>query len=501
MCIWRMCLWAVWVVACATQVQARDVRVAVDAVPVVPGAPFDTPSDVRSVLFDALTRFDANGELAPALAMRWQSETPVQWRFVLRRGVIFSNGEPFTADAVVATLAWLQTDPGRLTIAGSRLPALTAEADDEGGVIIRTAKPDPLLPRKLADVMIVAPGAWSDVGPDAYAAAPITTGPFKLVSRHGGTITLAANPDSWRKPKADKLILTVMPDRAARVRAVLDGRADIATRLDVADIAALEKGNVLTSVTPAMAVLAVAFRQDAGRETPLRDPNVRRALNYAVDKDALNRSALRGLGHPAGQPAARDVQGYDPGVKAYPYDPGQAKALLAEAGHGAGLSLRIAVTGQYAGDVALYEGLREMLAKVGVTLDVAVVDHETWSRGVQLGTWTADGGADVDGFSFPFAAAPTNDVTAAVEPYSCFKLVPFVCDQTLTPKITAVTQAMGVERRMAMLSDLGQTFHDQAPALYLSDAFDVTGVRRGVDGFTVANRIPIYENVSVGPDR
>jgi len=497
MCMWLVCIW----VACTMPVHARELRVAVESIPNMPGAPFDARSHVRGALFDGLTRFDANGDLVPGLATRWQNQTPTQWRFVLRRGVLFSNGEPLTAAAVVATLTWLQTDDGRLTAVGSRLPVLTAEDDDDDTVIIRTAKPDPLLARRLADVMIVAPGAWRDMGPEAYASTPITTGPFKIAARRANGVTLVANPASWRKPKADKIAFLASPDRQVRLRAVLENRADIATHLDVADIAALEKANQLTSITPAMAVLAVAFRQEAARDTPLRDERVRRALNHAVDKSTLVRSIMRGLGQPAGQPAARDVDGYDPAVKPYTYDIEKAKTLLADAGYGEGmdksLTLRLAVTSQYAGDTALYDSLADMLAKVGVTVEITTIDRETWTRGVQLGAWEPD----VDGFSFPFVAAPTNDAAVAMEPYSCLKPVPFVCDQTMTPKMKAAAEAMGVERRNALLGELGQAFHDQAPALYLVDAFDVTGIRRGVEGFAMADRFPVYENITVDADR
>lgn len=486
----------VWIasVLCCRAANAHDIRVGITVVPVNPGNPFAArvANDVQSVLFDGLTRFDRDGNLVPALAASWTNVSPTTWRFIVRRDVAFSNGEPFTAAAAAATLIWLQTPSGRQTPVGSSLPVLTAEADDDHVLIIRTDKPDPLLPRRLSQVMIVAPQAWSDMGPEAYAKTPPTTGPFKAIGwNSGGKLILVANAGSWRAPKADRLVLTAIPDHGARVKALAKGQIDIASYLGVEDMDTLDNANLLTAVVPARAVLAIAFRQEADFETPLRDVRVRQALNYAVDKNALNQIVLRGLGRPAGQPAARDVVGFDPDVKPYPYDPDKAKALLAEAGYGDGLRLKFAVAAdRYAGDGALYQAVAAALAKIGVTAEVVAVDDEEWTRGVDGGNWQPA----IAGFSLPFDAAPTNDVGASLEIYSCLKLVPFACDRDLTSRIVAADSVMGA-KRVAMLSDLAQAFHDNPPALYLAEAFDVFGVSRKVEGFAVANRIPIYENI------
>lgn len=491
-----MCTCGLWVFSHGP-VAAADVRIAMPSLSASPSDPFarTRANDVRAALFDGLTRFDKNGALAPALAASWKNTMPTAWRFVLRRDVTFSNGEPLTAAAVVTTVTWLQTPEGRAAVPDHALQGLTADADtdDIHVVVLHTVKPDPILPRRLAHVMIVAPQAWADLGHAAYARAPVTTGPFRIGEVGPGKITLVANPDSWRKPAADHVVITAMADRAARIKALLAGQIDIATDIGVDDISALETNNLLTAVTPATAVMAIAFRQAGRDDSPLHDVRVRRAINYAVDKNALNGTVLRGLGAAAGQPAARDVEGYAPEVKAYPYDPDKAKALLADAGHGDGLKLRIAVTvDQYAGDRALYQAVVDVLAKVGITLELAVIADDVWSKSVDSGDWDPD----VEGFSMPFDATATHDVSMALEDYSCLKLVPFVCDQDLTARLVGANQTVDVERRANGLNDLAHAFHDDPPALYLVDAFDLYGVGRKIDGFAVADRTPVYENIA-----
>jgi ABC-type transport system substrate-binding protein len=147
---------------------------------------------------------------------------------------------------------------------------------------------------------------------------------------------------------------------------------------------------------------------------------------------------------------------------------------------------------RYAGDRALYDAVVKDLAKVGIAVEIIPVDDEAWARGVDGGKWE-DG---IGGFSLPFDAAPTNDINPPLEVYSCLKLVPFYCDHDVTARIVAAGAAMGTTKRAAMLSDLAHAFHDQAPALFLTEAFDVFGINRKVEGFAVANRVPIYENIT-----
>src|SRR4051812_29192118 len=101
-----LCAWIACALVCGS-VHASDIRVGVTALPPNPGNPFAArvANDVQSVLYDGLTRFDRDSNIAPALAASWKNETPTTWRFVLRRDVTFSNGEPFTATAAAATLA------------------------------------------------------------------------------------------------------------------------------------------------------------------------------------------------------------------------------------------------------------------------------------------------------------------------------------------------------------------------------------------------------------
>jgi len=451
-----------------------------------------------SAMYDGLTRLDKNGAIAPALATGWKSLSPTSWQFTLRKNVTFSNGEPFNADAVIAAITWLKTPEANIKgaiVANEVRGISSAEAGEDGSVIIRTARPDPILPARLSSMMIPAPAAWRELGIDAFAKAPSGTGPFQ-VKDWGGTakITLNAFAESWRKPKADRLIIVNLPDNSTRVQALLSGQIDIAGNIGVDDIDAIEAAGMISAVGPAMSVMSMGLRVEGSPNAALKDVRVRQALNYAIDKAAINQALLRGLSPPSGQPAAREVVGYNPDVKPYPYDPAKAKALLAEAGYPNGFPMHFEVmVDRTPGDRGVFESLASQLGKVGVQTTLRIVTFGSWMESYLGGTWDKE----TDGFVLSFNAAPYNDVSRPMEIYSCLRPNGFFCDKALTAKLVASNEETNVDKRLAQLNELAKLFHDAAPAIYLGEQFDAFGVTKKIEGFVIANRAPVYENVTV----
>ena len=479
---------------------AVDLRMGSKGLPAVLGNPYtgngSPGSFLWSAMFDGLTALDKNGAISPALATSWKLVTPTSWQFTLRKGVSFSNGEPFNANAVLATLAWLRTPEGARMVIGPEIRSVIgAEALDDYTVVIRTAKPDPILPARLSGVMIVAPGAWADLGPEGFSQTPIGTGSFAVKDwGRGARVTLEAFTDSWRKPKVDRLIIINLPEDTSRVQALLSGQVDIAGNIGVDNVDALEAAGMHTAVGPAMAVTAMAFKTEGARNPALKDVRVRQALNHAIDRDALNKSLLRGLAPPAGQPASRGVNGYNPDVAAYPYDPAKAKALLAEAGYGDGFPMRFDVmVDRFPADRAIYQTVVQSLAKIGVQLELHTVTVAAWLEDYNTGGWDKE----TDGFLLSTNSAPYNDVARPMEIYSCLRPSAFFCDKALTDKLVAANEQMDADKRAAQLNELAKLYHDAAPMIYLNDQFDLFGVSQRLEGFALINRVPAYDKISI----
>ncbi|MDX2221358.1 MAG: ABC transporter substrate-binding protein [Rhodospirillaceae bacterium] len=482
---------------------AFDIRYGSKGVPPSFGNPFmanGSPSSYTwAAMFDGLTQLDPDGGLQPALALGWENIEPTLWRFRLRPDVTFSNGEPFTADAVVKTIAWLKTPDGARSVIGTEIrDVVTAEKVDDLTVIIRTEKPDAVLPRRMSAVSMVAPQAWAELGPDKFAQTPATTGSFKVVDwgAGAGRIRFDAFKQSWRAPKAERLTIINLPDNPARVQALLSRQIDIAGNLGVDDVATIEAAGGVVVRGPAMSVQSLAFRVDPARPSPANDVRVRRALNYAVDKQAIVAGLLAGLTVPSGQPASRETAGYNPDVTPYPFDPDKARALLAEAGYGPDRPLKLrfqVMIDRTPADAAIYQTTAEMLAKVGVDLELQTVTFPTWLNLYLTGTWPAE----TDGFVLGWNAAPYNDIARPMEIYSCLRPNPHFCDRVITDQLETANQELDPVKREALLRDLARAYHDAAPAIFLIEVFDLFGAGAHVTGLSLANRVPEYHKVEI----
>lgn len=484
----------------AVSVSAAELRYGVERLPVAPGGPYaarDMAANVlHSALFDGLTRLNANGDLEPALALSWEALTPTSWKFQLRRGVTFSNGEPFSAKSVAHSIEWLTAAQGAQTAAGRQIGHIErVETVGDHSVILHTNRPDAILPRRMSAVAMVPPQAWASLGPEAFSDAPIGTGPFTVGSLgETGHVRLRARPASWRPPKVDELVVISMPDGDARVRALLAGQIHMAGDLDMRHIEQVQTGGAFITAASAMAVAAIAFRQDQGRAAALKDRRVRQALNYAVDTARLNTEILGGLAEPAGQPAGRWTNGHNPDVRPYPFDPDRAKSLLFDAGIVAEFGLRFdVVVDRTPGDRELFRAVAEQLSAVGVAVEMRSIPYGRWLESRASGIWPAD----TDGFLLPFDSLPANDVQNAMEKYSCSGPAPFFCDKRLDAEIGEAGAEMDFAKRRARLDELARKFHDLAPALFLTEQFGLFAVSRDVRGFAVSGRVPVYEKISL----
>lgn len=469
------------------------------AVPVLPpswGDPFRAevgpPIATWSAMFDGLTRLDANGQIVPALAESWSSPDGKQWTFTLRQGLKFSDGTRADAPAVAETFRWLMTKDGKASVIGGRVRGLkTVETPDEQTLIIELSKPDAIFYKRLPAVMIVGADAWKRLGPVRFAKRPVGTGPYRLVrfDERGRKAILQANPHGWRKAGIAKLEIIELADEAVRQQALISGEIDVA-RVGLDGAPLMRARGVDVVAAPAMTVMSMAFLID-GQKGPLTDPRVRRALNYAVDKETLSRQLLGGRARPAGQPAALGTTGYNPAIGAYAHDPARARALLAQAGYARGFDLELAaMIGNMPSDALIYQAVANDLSKVGVRARIRAVPYPVYLHNYARNAW-----GSASGFGAAWQATPTNDVQRPMEGFSCLRKNTSFCDKALTARLTAASKEMNVASREALLQQVSLAYHDAAPALFLVEQVDVFGTSARVEGLSLANRTPVYERV------
>src|SRR5881296_1224235 len=295
-----------------------------------------TPFVVLYALHDAMVKPLPGNPMAPSLAESWSASTDwLVYEFMLRKGVRFHNGEPVTAEDVKFSLERYRGASNRML----KDRVLAIETPDPGRVRIRLKQPWP----DFMTFYSIATGAgWivpkkyvEKVGEDGFKKAPIGAGPYRFVSFTPGVeLVLEAFDQYWRKtPSVKRLVLRVIPDPTTRYAALKSGEIDVTYWMTASLGEDLRRTPGLTLRPVVSSVMQwVAFVDQWDPKSPWHDQRVRLAANLALDRKTLNEAATLGLSKVTWSivPASFDFYWQPP---AYPYDPGRAKRLLAEAGY------------------------------------------------------------------------------------------------------------------------------------------------------------------------
>ncbi len=317
---------------------------------------------VLNHVYEGLVRYTGDLKIEPALAQSWETVSPTIWRFKLRPGVKFHNGSAFTADDVIASLARVTHETSPLK---GNLPAYKSSRKiDDLTVEIEVNGPYPLLLNDLTNIYIFDK-EWMEAnnaslptdsgkGIKGFATDNANgTGPFSVESRRADSRTVfLANPAWWDKAKHNIGRIEFLPIASAstRVAALLSGEIDFTNVAPLQDLPRLTASpdvkvlqtNELRTVIFALNLKNVLFESDIKDKNPLQDKRVREALYRAIDIDAVQRRAMRGLSRNTGAIIAPAIPGYTPAQdERLPFDLDGAKKLLTEAGYPNGFSFQM----------------------------------------------------------------------------------------------------------------------------------------------------------------
>jgi peptide/nickel transport system substrate-binding protein len=283
--------------------------------------------------FNGLLRYDRALNPQPDLAAALPTRSADGRRITveLRTDVRFHDGAPLTARDVAFTYNAV-IDPDSASPLASLLDSLEeARALDRSTVEFRLKRLDPAFEDKL-QIGIVPEHLLrgQDLKTTAFNRRPVGTGPYRIESfQPGGRIVMRANPDYFRgAPRIKRVVLTAVPDENARVALLEKGAIDAAGIVPKLADRVREDGkyDVLEVRTADSRSLALPTRDPV-----LRDPAVRRALSFAVDRERLVSGALAGIGEPAFGPLMKGHWAYDPAGETR-FDPAEASRRLEAAG-------------------------------------------------------------------------------------------------------------------------------------------------------------------------
>jgi len=481
---------------------ATSLRVAVSAFPPTLGNPFTGASQPSAELwwsiYDGLTRLDWTGGPQPALATSWAAKSPTTWVFNLREGVTYHTGKPFTANNVVSLINLIQRDEmARFLIPNELALISNARAIDDYTVEITTSLPDAILPKRLATLMLIDTELWDEIGVDGYTVAPVGTGPYKLTTfgRGNAAAELERYEGAWRVPKSVTSVeYRLVADKTSRIQALVSDQVDVVTGLHVDDVTIVEGLGYTVDVQSNPQVKSIALPNNLHEDDhPLHDVRVRKALNYAVDKQSIADFIMFGYAEVASQGVTRNTVGFNPNLEPYSYNPDRARALLAEAGYPDGFELLVeVVTDSTTPDGLMYQKVAQDLQAIGLDVTLRAIPFSEYSRKYAISDW-----GDVDAFHLIWNNAAFQDPIRPIEYFSCIRNLPFFCEPSMVDLIQQSNAEMNPGQRDLLLQEIMAQLHDLAPAIWLTNAVYTTAFNDRIEGFVSRPTGVVFEDLIV----
>ncbi len=282
--------------------------------------------------YNFLTEVDNRGKLTGELAESWDVTSDAKiWTFNLRKGVEFHNGKTLSADDVVASINHHRGE-GSTSAANALVSSITEIKADGNNVVVTLSGGNADFPFLLSDYHM---GIMPSKDGKADWSEGIGTGGYQIVNYDPGVrLTLKRNRNYWKEGRAhfDEVEMITISDVSARTNALITGEIDFMDRCDIKTLHLLQRNKdvKIEEVSGSTAHYSIPMRTNL---KPFDDNNVRLALKYALDREALLQTVLRGHGsigndHPIG--ASQRYYAADLPQKSY--DPDKAKFYLKQAG-------------------------------------------------------------------------------------------------------------------------------------------------------------------------
>ncbi len=351
-------------------------------------------SIIQRLIYQSLVAFDLTSTadvlpITPVLAESWQtSPDGTVYTFKIRQGVKFHDGTPLDAAAIKWNFDRASDpthpyyfDQGRGTSA--QIFTLISKIDAPDPTTLAITLKDPrsyfLALFDKVPMFVGSPTAIQKYGNDDFGNHPVGSGPFRFVSRdQDGKITLERNPDYWGTAAyLDQIVFRGIADPTPRVVALQTGEVDFINDVAPDQIDAL-RGNADMVVTQASIPHTWLINLNH-RDKPFSDVRVRAAASYAINRDALTRDILRNTALSSTQLEGPGGIAHDDSLPGWPYDPAQAKQLLADAGYPDGFDTVFALPTAGSGmlnAVQIAEYLQKNWADVGIRVSL---ESQEWT--------------------------------------------------------------------------------------------------------------------------
>lgn len=466
-----------------------------------------TGEDIDAIyqMFETLVKYEFTDQgivYHPLLATAWSpSEDGKEWTFKLREGVLFHDGTPFNADAVVFSFKRL-IDPNHpyymedrwsyfVDLMGDFFEDVIAEDEFTVKIILRRPFAPILTYFGYYSQSIVSPAAVQKYGEDFFKH-PVGTGPFKLKEwLKDDRIVLVPFEDYWgEKPKIQEVVFRVVPEISTRLAELETGGAHIYSTPTPEQMGKI-RGNpdlkIITQDTPVLSYVAINHSKP-----PLNNALVRRAIAHGVNWDKMVEVVWGELGERAVTALPKGVLGFHDGLKPYEYDPELAKALLRQAGISEGTKITMiapnASRWSHPDPITGLEMVQADLKKIGLELEPRPMDMGAMSAAITAG----DYGLSFEGWmDVPEPNNFLNTMAVAYGEAGWFYQIP-----ELSELAVQAASTYDEDNRVSIYRRMQEIMHEQVtliPVAYGRSAFaldaDLEGVVVSADGYIPLSQV------------
>lgn len=439
---------------------------------------------IGALLFNSLTRTDQNGNLQPDLAERWETIDDRTYIFHLRKGVTFHNGKPLTAADVAYTYRSI-LDPKNRSPKRATLQFLES-VDPVGPDRVRFRLAEPYAPfLESTNLGIVPDGSRTNDGSSRQSL--IGTGPFALEEfLPGERIMLKANANYWGgSPAVSGLIFKIIPDAMVRVLEFKKRNVDFLQNDIEPDMLPWLRDKARASIQIAQGTTFQYIGMNL--EHPiLKHREVREALAYGIDREAIIRHLLKGLAIPATGMLSPIHWAYESSVPKFSHDPERAKRLLDQAGFhdpdGEGPLPRFKLSYKTTNlDLRrrMAEALKQQLSEVGIELEVHTFEWGTFYADIKRGNF--------DLYSLSWVGITDPDIYFAL--FHSRNIPPNGDNRGhyRNPEVDQLLEqgrrSLGVDERRVIYSEVQKILARDLPYIPLWWAKNVVLTRQGIRGF------------------
>jgi peptide/nickel transport system substrate-binding protein len=336
-----------------------------------------TIQGIYQSVFDQFILQQPDLQPAPGLLTEWGwNEDRTQVRMVVREGVTWHDGSPFTAEDVAWSLQ-RAADPATgnpINFVWSTLGNFQVEGNVVTADVLSF---DPTIFKWMYFLTgYVLPKAYYErVGAEGFEAAPIGTGPYMVEGfERNAFVRLRANPNYWGgKPEFENVTIKFVPDATSRVAEVESGNSHVTLEMPYEEYDRLRNGGALQGVAHPISDIGMIFLNDL---EPMLDPNVRMAAAHAIDKQTIIDRLLSGYGVPIDTLQTPDYAAYDPSISV-PYDEARARELLAASGYGPDNPVRFTIQttrGFKPKDYEMIQAVVGLWRRVGIEAEIEVYE-------------------------------------------------------------------------------------------------------------------------------